>query len=65
MQTTAEVYQDKGGEWRWRLKARNGRVIADSAEGYVDQDDAIHGLKLATQDPPKHIVVDATTTGAL
>ena len=29
-----EVYQDKRGEWRWRLRARNGRQIAASGEGY-------------------------------
>lgn len=29
-----EIYQNHQGEWRWRLKARNGRILADSAEGY-------------------------------
>lgn len=29
-----EVYQDKAGEWRWRRKAPNGEIIADSNEGY-------------------------------
>lgn len=29
-----QVYQDKGGLWRWRLLAANGRVIADGGEGY-------------------------------
>jgi uncharacterized protein YegP (UPF0339 family) len=28
------VYEDKGGQWRWRLLAANGRVVADSSEGY-------------------------------
>lgn len=28
------IYQDARGEWRWRLKARNGRIVADSGEGY-------------------------------
>lgn len=22
-----EVYQDKRGEWRWRFRARNGRIL--------------------------------------
>jgi uncharacterized protein YegP (UPF0339 family) len=30
-----ELYRDTAGEWRWRLVARNGRVIADSGEGYT------------------------------
>lgn len=30
-----DLYQDKAGEWRWRLVAKNGRTIADSGEGYA------------------------------
>ncbi|HEY0955833.1 MAG TPA: DUF1508 domain-containing protein [Roseateles sp.] len=28
-----EIYPDAAGEWRWRLKASNGRIVA-SGEGY-------------------------------
>ena len=28
------IYQDKAKKWRWRLKARNGRIVADSGQGY-------------------------------
>lgn len=28
------VYLDSHNEWRWKLVARNGRIVADSAEGY-------------------------------
>lgn len=41
-----EVYQDAKNEWRWRLHAANGRVIADSAEGYNRQGDCIKGITL-------------------
>lgn len=34
------IYQDLRGEWRWRLVANNGRVMADSSEGYVDRNNA-------------------------
>jgi uncharacterized protein YegP (UPF0339 family) len=34
------VYPDKAGQFRWRLVARNGRIIADSGEGYTRRDDA-------------------------
>jgi len=30
-------YKDKKGEWRWRLVASNGRIIADSGEGYKSE----------------------------
>jgi len=29
-----EIYRDARREWRWRLKASNGRIVADSGEGY-------------------------------
>ena len=28
------IYEDKAGEFRWRLSATNGKRIADSGEGY-------------------------------
>jgi len=39
-----EVYTDDAGEWRWRLLARNGRIIADSAEGYSSRISALNGV---------------------
>ena len=30
-----EFYIDKKKEYRWRLIASNGRIIADSGEGYT------------------------------
>lgn len=30
------TYIDKAGEWRWQLKAANGKIVADSAESYSD-----------------------------
>jgi uncharacterized protein len=32
-----EVYRDTRGEFRWRLWAPNGRIMADSGEGYRTQ----------------------------
>ena len=28
------IYKDRAGEWRWRLRARNGRIVASSGEGF-------------------------------
>ena len=33
------VYQDKSGEWRWRLVAANGRIIAHG-EAHTRERDA-------------------------
>lgn len=40
------LYKDVKGQWRWNIKAKNHKVIADSAEGYVNKADAIHGIDL-------------------
>lgn len=40
-----ELYR-KTYEWRWRLKAANGRIIADSGEGYANKADALHAIGL-------------------
>jgi len=31
---TGDLYVDKAKKWRWRLWARNGRLVADSGKGY-------------------------------
>lgn len=39
--TKIEVYESKSDnpseKWRWRLRASNGRIIAESGEGYSDK----------------------------
>lgn len=35
------IYKDRSGEWRWRLVARNGRIVADSGEGYTRRRSAV------------------------
>jgi len=40
-----ELYEDRGGEWRWRLVAANGRIIADSAQGYDDKGSAEEAIE--------------------
>lgn len=39
------IYADKAGEIRWRLVASNGKIVADSGEGYVDINDAKHAVE--------------------
>jgi uncharacterized protein YegP (UPF0339 family) len=56
-----EAYQDTSDEWRWRLKASNGTIIADSAEGYKAERDCLHGIELVKQLAPNarvHNLVD-------
>ncbi|MCJ2011312.1 YegP family protein [Methylobacterium sp. J-076] len=44
-----ELYRDAGGQWRWRLRARNGEIVAESGEGYVRREDCEHGIGLVRQ----------------
>lgn len=32
--------------WRWRLRAANNRIIADSGESYFNEVDCLHGIQL-------------------
>jgi len=43
-QARFELYEDRGGEWRWRLRHRNGNLIASSGEGYTRKHNAQKGL---------------------
>jgi uncharacterized protein YegP (UPF0339 family) len=43
-----EFYRDMMGLYRWRLRAPNGKIIADSGESYKDENEcrkAIEGVK--------------------
>jgi len=40
------VYRDNIGEWRWFLRAANGRKLADSGEGYFNRNDCLHAVAL-------------------
>jgi len=51
-----ELYRDAGGEWRWRLRATNGNVVADSAEGYASREDCEHGIALVKQSQSAAVV---------
>lgn len=57
-----EIYRDDAGEFRWRLKAANGRIVADSSEGYRNKDDlqaTLHGLIVAIQGMSFEVVDNA------
>ena len=43
-----EMYQDKGGEYRFRLKAKNGRIIGTS-EGYSAKAGCLNGIESVMQ----------------
>lgn len=40
------LYRDNRNQWRWRYVHRNGNIIADSGESYVNKSDAINGINI-------------------
>jgi len=54
-----EVYRDARGEFRWRLKALNGRTIATSAQGYPNKATAADSIDAVITDAPEAAVVEA------
>ena len=58
---TFEVYEDSAEQWRWRLKHRNGNVIADSSEGYASKQKAKQGLDSVRSNAPGAYVEDHST----
>lgn len=52
-----ELYTDKAGKFRFRLKASNGEVIAVS-EAYESKTSAKNGIKSVQKNAPKAEVVE-------
>ena len=44
MRNKFQIYQDARGEWRWRF-LQNGRVTADSGEGYETKSGARKAIR--------------------
>ena len=51
-----EIYLDKSGEYRFRLKATNGQVIATS-EGYKTKDSCENGIESVKKNAPEAEIV--------
>lgn len=51
-----EVYVDKGGQFRFRLKARNGQIIAAS-EAYKTKASCLNGVDSVRKNAPEAEVV--------
>ncbi len=52
-----EVYTDKAGEFRFRLKATNGQIIATS-EGYKAMASCMNGIESVKKNAPEASVVE-------
>ncbi|HKL11557.1 MAG TPA: YegP family protein [Clostridia bacterium] len=52
-----EVYKDAKGEYRFRLKASNGQVIA-TGEGYKTKASCMNGIESIKKNAPEAKVVE-------
>ena len=51
-----EMYRDKAGEYRFRLKAKNGKIIAVS-EGYTAKAGCLNGIESVKKNAPEAEIV--------
>ena len=52
-----EVFTDKAGEYRFRLKAPNGEIIAAS-EGYSSKASCMNGIESVKKNAPTAVVIE-------
>lgn len=55
-----ELYKDRIDEYRWKFRADNNKIIADSSEGYINKSDCKHGIELVKQQASDAKIVDKT-----
>lgn len=48
-----EIFRDNADEWRWRLVAANGHIIAASGEGYRSKQGVKRGIESVKTSVPK------------
>lgn len=57
-----EVFMDKGGEFRFRLKAGNGEIVL-SSEGYSRKPAALNGIESVVANAGNAAMFESTETG--
>jgi len=59
---TFEVYRDKGGEYRWRLRATNTKVLATCSDGYKEKRSCLAAIESVKRDVPDAPVEEMPAT---
>lgn len=55
-----ELYKDSVSQYRWRLKASNGQIVAVSGEGYTTKVNCQNGIDLVKSTTNSTTVDDLT-----
>lgn len=53
-----QISKNKKGEFRWKLRAGNNKVLATSSEGYQAKADCKHAIELIMRDAASATVVE-------
>jgi len=56
MGATFELYRDREGKYRWRLRHDNGNILADSGEGHASKQKARQGIESVKDNAPEAAV---------
>lgn len=54
------IYKDAKGEFRWRYKAANNKILADSAEGYHNKSDCRHAIGVIKDEAATADLIDVS-----
>lgn len=49
---TFNLYKDAKAEWRWRFRANNNKIVADSGEGYKNKSDCESAIDILKREAP-------------
>jgi len=57
-EAAVEIDEDDAGEYRWRLRHRNGTILATGGEGYSDRSGAVEGINGVKRNAPNTAVAE-------
>ena len=57
---TFEVFRNRKKEWRWRLRAANGRIVANSGESYRRRIDCSDSIVLVKGSAGAKVVIEGS-----
>ncbi len=63
-QARVELYKNRGGHWSWRVRAKNGAVIASPHEAFASKRNAkaaFRRVEKLLQNGPYEVVIAAPT----
>ena len=65
MKPQFEIYKREDGEWGWRFKGRNGKILAIGGEGITRKDDCERSVDTLCDDLATAVPWVPTHTGPL